>query len=204
MSRAPAKISFSRRSEDSIGASGTGGVYHIMLRPPPGCASRRRISRPPAPLRTLRGLPRPESVEEPGSSEGPVAVGAPPADPERESGLAQGQPGEQAKLDQLGGTSVNLREPGECLVEVDQIIGRRIVGEQAVEIERRAAPAPAALEPLSVAGTIKHDSPHGLRRGGEEVAATVPGLARIRPDDTEVGLVNQRRGLECLPRTLLR
>jgi len=100
MSSAPTKISFSRRSEGSIGASGTGGVYHDNAPSAPRVRQNGGGFHDPPPRSGPSAIPpRPESVEEPGSSEGPVAVSAPPADPERESGLAQGQPGEQAELD---------------------------------------------------------------------------------------------------------
>ena len=92
----------------------------------------------------------------------------------------------------------------EGIVEVDQVVGRRVVVDEAVEIERLAAPAAAALEPLAVTGAIEQDPPHRLGRGGEEVAATVPRLTRIRPDETQVGLVNQRRRLERLTWILVR
>ena len=87
------------------------------------------------------------------------------------------------------------------MIEIDQVVGRRVVGDEAVEIERLAAPAPAALEPLAVAGPIEQDPPHGLGRGREKMAAAVPGLARIRPDETQVGFVDKRRRLEGLPWT---
>src|SRR5262249_38523805 len=59
------------------------------------------------------------------------------------------------------------------------------------------------LEPPPVAGAVDEDAPHGLGRGGEEVAAALPARV-VRPHEPEIGLVDQGGGLERLARLLLR
>ena len=66
----------------------------------------------------------------------------------------------------------------------------------------RSRPPPALTAGLA-AGVLDEDAAHGLGRGGEEVAAAVPARV-VRPDEPEVGLVDQGRGLERLARLLLR
>src|SRR5262249_16452396 len=60
---------------------------------------------------------------------------------------------------------------------------------------------PAALQSRLPPGALDEDSPHGLRRGREEVAAAVELLV---PDEPQVRLVDECRGLERLPRLLPR
>ena len=50
---------------------------------------------------------------------------------------------------------------------------------------------------------IDQDAAHGLGRGGEEVAAAVPVLGLLDVHESEVGLVDQGRGLERLPGRLV-
>src|SRR5262249_44470346 len=71
-----------------------------------------------------------------------------------------------------------------------------------LEVQADALAAPL-LAPLAT-GVIDEDAAHGLRRGGEEVAATVPVLRSLDVHQPEVGFVNQGRGLERLARLLLR
>ena len=59
-----------------------------------------------------------------------------------------------------------------------------------------------AEAPLA-AGAFDEDAPHGLGRGGEEVAAAVPVLGPVPTDQPQVGLVDQGRGLEGLAGLLL-
>src|SRR4051794_7275756 len=56
--------------------------------------------------------------------------------------------------------------------------------------------APEAIAALA-AGVLDQDAPHGLGRGGEEVAAAVPAGVLVS-DESEVGLVDQGGRLERL------
>jgi len=58
--------------------------------------------------------------------------------------------------------------------------------------------AAAAFEPVFVPGPVDQDAAHGLGRGGEEVSPSVPIPRLTLPDQTEVSLVDQSRGLEGL------
>ncbi len=46
---------------------------------------------------------------------------------------------------------------------------------------------------------LDKNPPHRFGGDGEEVAAAVPGLVHLGPDEPQVSLVNQRGGLERLP-----
>ena len=65
--------------------------------------------------------------------------------------------GEQAKLDELGGAGVHGRQPDERLVQVDQVVGRGVVADEALEIEAlpRNAPRPRLSRLRSRARSIK-------------------------------------------------
>ena len=104
-------------------------------------------------------------------------------------------------------SGVDGGEPGQGLVEVEQVepVGRRVGGDG----RAGSTPVPAARPPPCSsrelpAGVLDQDAAHRLGRGGEEVAAAVPELGRIAPDQPEKGLVDQGRRLKCLPGLLLR
>ena len=66
-------------------------------------------------------------------------------------------------------------------------------------------PVAAVLRASLAAGAVDQDPPHGLGRGGEEVAAAVPVPGSLSASDQpEVRLVDQGRGLERLAGLLLR
>ncbi len=110
-------------------------------------------------------------------------------------GLLDGQPHEIAEFHQLGLLRLDLGEAGERLVERDEVVihGRRgdgqIVGIVSVQ------PA-AVLGGLLAACGFDEDAPHGLGRGGKEVAAMVPPVAVGRADQPEVRFVDQGGRLE--------
>ena len=54
------------------------------------------------------------------------------------------------------------------------------------------------LDSPVVTSALDQDAPHGQRRGGEEVPASIP-LPRLL-GHAKVGFVDERRGLECLVR----
>jgi len=54
------------------------------------------------------------------------------------------------------------------------------------------------------AGVFDQDAPHGLSGGGEEVAAIGPvEVLALGPEQAQVGLMHQGRGLKCLARIFL-
>ena len=57
----------------------------------------------------------------------------------------------------------------------------------------------AVLDSIFTACGFDQNSPHGLSRGGEEVAAAVPVLRAGAIDQAQVGFMHQRGGLQSLP-----
>ena len=53
-------------------------------------------------------------------------------------------------------------------------------------------------------GVINQNSPHGFGRRTKEMPAAVPVPGLIHVDQSQIRLVDQRRGLQRLPRPLLR
>jgi hypothetical protein len=63
------------------------------------------------------------------------------------------------------------------------------------------APAQAPVfDALLPPGILDQDAAHGLGRGGEEMAATVPWLVCVAPDQPQIRLVDQGGRLQRLPR----
>src|SRR5262249_15406938 len=110
-------------------------------------------------LATLR---RDELTEKPRAGEGPVAFGGPANDAQGRGRLIQGKPGEESELDEVGTARVHPGELAQGMVEVEQVVGWRVVGDEAIEVETPAPAAAAPLEPLAVAGAVDEDSPHGF------------------------------------------
>ncbi len=67
----------------------------------------------------------------------------------------------------------------------------------------RAQPT-SPLDAACGAGGVHENPSHGFGGGGEEVPPAVPAWGEIRPDEAEVRLVNEGRGLERMARLLLR
>src|SRR5262245_29650008 len=65
-------------------------------------------------------------------------------------------------------------------------------------------PSAAALDASLASGVVDEDTPHGLSSGSEEVAAAVPVLRFLSFHQAQIGFMNKSRGLERLPRLLLR
>ncbi len=136
--------------------------------------------------------------EQPGPGKRPVALGSPAHDAQSHCGLVEREPGKEPKLDELGAAGVDPGQSAKGFIQVDKIIGRPVVGHECVEIDRPPLPAATALEPFAIAGTIQQDPPHRLGRRREKVPATLPALALIRADDSQIGLMHERRRLESL------
>ncbi len=70
---------------------------------------------------------------------GPIALGGAADDAQGRGRLVEREAGEDAELDQLGGACIHGRQPGECIVEVDQVIRRCVVVNYALQVEASAA-----------------------------------------------------------------
>ena len=63
---------------------------------------------------------------------------------------------------------------------------------------------PAMLDALLASRLLHEDAAHGLRRGGEEMAAMFPFLLLVRIHQANIRFMDKRRGFQCLTRRLLR
>ena len=142
----------------------------------------------------------PSGVSEPGPGVGPLLPGQVDGDAERGRDVFVAQTCEVTQLDNPGREPIFDFEPGQGFVKgEDVIVGQRgrSVG-QLHPLER-----PAVLAPLLAPRRLDQDAPHGLGRGGEEVAAAVPVLDLFDIHQPQVRLMHQGRGLKRLPRFLL-
>ena len=97
-----------------------------------------------------------------------------------------------------------LGEPGQGVVEGEQVERSAVAGHQAARIELDPLEVAAVLEPALAASPFDQDAAHGLGRGGEEVAAAIPGRWRLSVrHQAQVRLVDQGRGLKRLSRLFL-
>jgi hypothetical protein len=102
------------------------------------------------------------------------------------------------------GSGVDIRQLSERLVEGEQVGGAFVglVGGNLVEVERCAGSASTVLDSMLATSVLDQNPAHRLGSGGEEVAAAVPWLVGLGPDDAQVSFVNKRCGLERLPEIL--
>ena len=101
----------------------------------------------------------------------------------------------------LAATGSSTRQPVEGVVEGEEIVVR-VGGGRVGEVDPAEAAAP--FLPGLAPGGLDQDVPHGLGCRGEEVAPAVPLAVRGVTDQPQVRLVHQGRGLERLPRRLVR
>ena len=146
----------------------------------------------------------PEFRLEPGAGIGPGEVGGPGRDAKHRRSLRDRHAGEVPEPDQLGRSGVDIRQLPEHLVEGEQVAGVFVgfLSGNEIEVERHAGSASSVLDSTLATGVLDQNPPHRLGGDGEEVAAAVPRLANLGPDDAQIRFVNQHRGLERLPRTL--
>ena len=95
------------------------------------------------------------------------------------------------QLDHPGGDWVLGGEPGEGIVQNEELFVRNIgLGRDIGQLDPTSVAA-VLLGPLSPGG-IHEDAAHGFRRCCEEVAAVVPAEFIGGPDQAEVGFVATR------------
>jgi hypothetical protein len=113
------------------------------------------------------------------------------------------QASEVAEFDQLRHLRFCRILPGQRLIQGEQVVGRLGCGDQA-RIQLLTAEAAAVFAAAFVAGVLDKDATHGLGGGGKEVAAAVPLGCLVPANQAHIGLMHKRRGVEGLPRLLLR
>lgn len=138
-----------------------------------------------------------EFHREPGSGVGPPGICGPGRDAEDFGGLGERQAAEVPQLDEFRKPGLFNREPGQRLVEgLDPTVVRR--DGQVIRLHLDPPPT-TAFGGVPGSGLIDQDPSHGLG-GGHQVVA--PGRERPLAAELQERLVNQRRGVERLPRPL--
>ena len=111
---------------------------------------------------------------QPGPGVGPVSIGLGAGQPQGRAGLLDGEPGEDAKLHDLGRVRLRRREPQQGLIEVQEVRFRGTF--RAVDLGEVALKAAAAVPAGSLATRpLDADAAHRLGGGREEVASVLPG-----------------------------
>jgi hypothetical protein len=118
-------------------------------------------------------------------------------------GLLMLQTGKEAEFHQgspLGIVSLLLVKR---LVDGQDLV-HSVVGDQEVLVKPQSPSPATALDPTLASSPFDQDVAHRLGRGGEEVSPTIPVLRLVLVDETDVGFVDQGRGLQGLTGLLLR
>src|SRR5690606_25035780 len=131
---------------------------------------------------------------EPGPRERPAALDGGRGDAEGGGGLLDAEPAEEPALDDGVLPLAQGAEPGERLVEGQQLL-RLPVGHERLLVEGDPLRAAAALPGAPPLGVGDEHAAHGLRRQREELRAVLP-ADPVEPDELEVGLVDERRRVE--------
>jgi len=144
--------------------------------------------------------PCPISQEEPGVRGLPIPIDGLGGDVQDIGCFVHGQAAKESQLDNLAHASIERRQSAERIVEGNEVVLLRV--EQLLDvIKTHRNRTPATFLPVPVAGELHQDSPHHLRRDGEEVRA-IPPFDSIDVDQPQVRLVHQRRRLQRMIRPL--
>ena len=122
----------------------------------------------------------------------PVSVGNCPGKTQCLARFLDGEPPEQVDLSDPRCSGVFLPESGQQFVQRQDEIGILGEGTDLIELFQPQPPA-GPLQSFPIPRMIDQDPPHGLSRGGEEVAAAVEVLI---PDQPQVGFVDQSGRVE--------
>jgi hypothetical protein len=135
-----------------------------MRRAEPNCATTSDL------LSRQRIIGRVKPLIEPGSGEGPVAVGCAEGNDKRQRGLLCGESGEVAQLDNLGDNRLLGGELIEDLVKCRQAAGR-VVADCSDLVEINVAKPYTVAELALATGFFDQDASHRLDSSGEEMTA---------------------------------
>src|SRR6266581_3771769 len=164
-------------------------------------AKTRSFKHPQSVEANVRRLRLVEALEEPRLGVGPVAFDGAFREAKDFRRLALAEPDKKPELDDFGFGRVGFLEFIERLVERQNRLlldGRSDL--DLINIEPLLAGAVSDRKALSRA--INEDMAHGLSRGGEEVPSSLP-MFSAAPDELQPCLMDERRGLQGLPRRLL-
>jgi len=137
-----------------------------------------------------------ESISEPGTGVRPFLAGLVNRNAQNGGSLLVAQTAKVPKLDDPGGGGVLGGEPGKGVAQREQAVFGRwsgLVGK--IDADKLAA----VFESTFAAGVVHQDATHGSGGSREEMAATVPYLVRVAPNQAQVGLVDQSGRFERLP-----
>ena len=139
-------------------------------------------------------------AEQPGTRRTPLALHRRRRGPENLRGFFNGQATEVPKLHQLALFRVELAQPGEGVVQGDQV--DVAVGSWCdALVERHHATPAAPLGGVALARVVHENAAHHLRRDAEEVRPALP-LNPILVDQPKIRLIDQRRWLQRMVGTL--
>src|SRR5262249_20798680 len=110
--------------------------------------------------------------EEPAAGEAPVAFGSSQRDSTSLGGFGRRKAGKKTQFHQLGLDRLLDGQPGEGLVQGQQVVAGLHDCHGIVQLD--ALTVAAAANAVLAAGLLDEDAAHGLGSGGEEVAAAVP------------------------------
>src|SRR5262245_63640549 len=153
----------------------------VMSGTPPGlpsgsqCGMRAGITPRQSGKKSPAGRGPLDGLVQPGPGVRPQPVAGPRGDAQHGGRLGDRQAGEEPKVDQVGRGLVLGGEPGEGLVERDQVL--RPLGDGNIDgFEFLSGQGPAGLQAPLAAGGVDEDAAHRFGSRGEEVTPTVPVL----------------------------
>src|SRR3954451_18955988 len=111
--------------------------------------------------------------------------------------LRDGQPGEVAEFYKLGRLRIVLHKPVQCLIECQQVL-RDLRRHDLRRFQFFANPVSAMLITTPTPSILDKNASHGFSGGTEKMSPAIPVLRRIYIDQTYIGFVHQRGGLERL------
>ena len=112
--------------------------------------------------------------------------------------MLDGQSAKVAQVHKSGSPGIDVCQPGESLIQCQQVLGN-LRGGDLIRFESLGGAAAAAFLSMFAAGVLDEDAAHRFGRGGDEVPPIVPVRFVLRADQAQVGLVDQGGGLQRLP-----
>lgn len=142
-----------------------------------------------------------EFPEQPGLRETPIAHDRIGRDLQDGRGFLNAQPPEKPQLDDAALPDIYLFQRLQCIVEGDEVSTRLVTDDERF-VERHSGCAATPLLIATGAGVIHEDSPHQPRGDSQKVRAVLP-VHMFDVNQFDVGLVDERRGLQAVTRALI-
>ncbi len=142
-----------------------------------------------------------ESPVEPGAGEAPLALDGRQRHPHHLGDLGMAQAAEETQLHQPALVGIARGQTPHGIVELQDVERRLDAGRESVVEGDRPLPAAALLVAVT-AGVVDQQSAHRLGGDGVEMRPAVPAHPGL-VDQAQIGLVDQRLGLQGVARALL-